>query len=134
MHYDTLSCYTIRLLFSQLTFTRFISCSDISCSSRHRSGSCSRAKAVMPYVSFHRVAPPVTPSSGLLFINNFSTSRPSLFSKPPFCTSCLSFLSKSTSISEAPCISMAFCIRVSLLYSPLVRSDTADTVVCVSSS
>jgi hypothetical protein len=46
----------------------------------------------------------------------------------------LSFLSKSTSISEAPCISMAFCISVSLLYSPLVRSDTADTVVCVSSS
>ena len=95
-------CHTIRLLFSQFIFTRFISCPEISCSSRQRSGCCSLAKAVIPCVSFHSVAPPVTPSSGLLFISSFSTSRPSFFNKAPFCTRFFSSLSKSTSISDAP--------------------------------
>ena len=58
--------------------------------------------AVIPCVSFHSVAPPVTPSSGLLFISSFSTSRPSFFNKAPFCTRFFSSLSKSTSISDAP--------------------------------
>lgn len=67
------------LIFDAVYNARAISSPDISCNSRLRAGANSRAWAVIAWVSFQSVAPPESPSSGLLTIKSFCTPSPSVF-------------------------------------------------------
>ena len=77
---------------------------------------------------------PWSPSSGRFCINSCFTCSLSFFSRRLFFTRHWSSVVKSTSVSLARWISIAFLRIVSWLYSCRAKSPTADTVACVSSS